>query len=381
MPAYHHPAGNRPIIDLHLDLGLNALEANRELRWPHERIRRRELGQTDRPDRARSTVCFPEMRRGNLGVCVATLLARTGGFNHRIPAWSSPAHAWAQTQGMLQWYREMEAVGELRQLRNRRELDAHWQLWSAGSGFVDPAAVSRPDLNAPPRPPIGYVLSLEGADSLVTLSHLDRNYAEGLRAVGPAHYGPGVYAHGTDDPGLLPAVGRDLLREMDRLQLILDVTHLSDGCFWDALELYRGPVWASHHNCRQLANWNRQLADDQIRALAERGALIGLAFDAIMLVPGWHHLKSRPQDFNLTMERIVEHADHICQLTGTAKHLALGTDLDGAFGIEQTPLDLDSIADLQKLPALFAAKGYSEADIDGILHGHALGFLRRHLPA
>jgi membrane dipeptidase len=123
----------------------------------------------------------------------------------------------------------------------------------------------------PEKLPIGYVLSLEGADSFVTLGHLERSYTEGLRAVGPAHYGPGVYAHGTDAEGPLPPKGQDLLREMDRLGMILDVTHLCDECFWDALEIFKGPVWASHQNCRVLAPWNRQFADDQIKAVIERG--------------------------------------------------------------------------------------------------------------
>ena len=366
------------ILDAHLDLALSALESNRDLRWPLERIRRRELGQTDRPDRSNNTVCFPEMRKANIGLCVATLFGRSGGFHHRIPAWASPQHAWAQTQAMIAWYREMEACGELTQIRSRSDLDAHLQHWNSATPIADITQHSGP---AAAPASIGYVLSLEGADSLVSFKHLERDYAEGLRAIGLAHYGPGVYAHGTDDEGPLPPRGRELLKEMERLGIILDVTHLCDESFWDALEHFHGPVWASHHKCRALANWNRQLADDQIKALVERGAVIGLAFDAIMMVHNWRHLQSRPQDFYLRLEKIVEHADHICQLAGSAKHLGLGTDLDGGFGNEQTPMDLNSIADLQKLPALFAGRGYSAADIEGILHGNFLRFLREHLPA
>ena len=120
------------------------------------------------------------------------------------------------------------------------------------------------------------------------------------------------------------------------------------------------------------------MADDQIKALVERGAVIGMAFDAIMMVQDWKHLSSRPQDFNLTIGKIVEHIDHICQIAGNARHVSIGSDLDGGFGTEQTPMDLNSIADLQKLPALLAKRGYSADDISGILHGNALNFLRRH---
>ena len=104
--------------------------------------------------------------------------------------------------------------------------------------------------------------------SLVTLAHLERAYSCGLRAVGPAHYGPGRYAQGTKSAGGLPAAGRELLKEMERLGIILDVTHLTDECFWEALEIYSGPIWASHHNCRALVPDQRQLGDDQIKALA-----------------------------------------------------------------------------------------------------------------
>ena len=227
--------------------------------------------------------------------------------------------------------------------------------------------------------PIGYLLSLEGADSILSWRHLEKSRADGLMAIGPVHYGPGVYGHGTDDHGELTSKGRELLKEMERLGIILDVTHLCDESFWDALAHYSGPLWASHHNCRALSNWNRQLTDEQIKALIDRGAVIGMAFDAIMMVHGWTHMRSKPQDFNLKLEKICEHIDHICQIAGNAKHAGIGTDLDGGYGTEQTPMDLDSVADLHSLEAPLTARGYSPADIDNIFSGNFLRFLRENL--
>jgi len=353
------------IFDVHLDLAWNAVEFNRDQRWTQERIRRRELGMTDNQGRTRNTVCFPEMRRGNVGLCVATQLARYVPYFGRLPGFASPEQAWAETQGQLAWYREMERCGEMVSIRDRAQLDAHLQLWLAEGG---PRAEP---------PPIGYILSLEGADSIVTLNHLERSYADGLRAVGPVHYGPGIYGHGTDDEGPMTARGHELLKAMERLGIILDVTHLCDESFWDALSRFNGPIWASHSNCRALANWNRQFNDEQIKELIRRGAVIGMAFDAIMMVHGWTHLRSKPQDFNLKIEKICEHIDHICQLAGNVRHVGIGTDLDGGYGTEQTPLDLDSIADLAKISDLLAARGYRSADIDGIFHGNFVEFLRR----
>ena len=104
-----------------------------------------------------------------------------------------------------------------------------------------------------------------------------------------------------------------------------------------------------------------------------------MAFDAIMMVHGWVHQRSKPQDFNLKLEKICDHIDHVCQLAGNARHVGFGTDLDGGFGTEQMPLDLDSIADLQTLAAPLALRGYSPADIEAVFSGNFLRFLSEHL--
>lgn len=362
----------RFLLDAHLDISMNAMEFNRDQRSTLETIRRTELvaeivSPDGAPFRTRNTVCFPELRRGRFGIIVATQIARYAPRFHNLPGWRSPQQAWAHTQGQLAYYRAMEECGELVQLRTAAQVEAHAALWQKAS---DEEAAKLP---------IGFLLSLEGADSILSWRHLEKSRADGLIALGPVHYGPGIYGCGTDDEGPLTPKGRELLKEMERLGIILDATHLCDESFWDALGHYHGPVWASHHNCRALANWNRQLADDQIKALIDRGAVIGMAFDAIMMVHGWAHRRSQPQDFGLKIEKICEHIDHICQIAGNARHVGIGSDLDGGFGTEQTPMDLDSIADLTRLSPLLAARGYSAADIEGILSGNFLRFLREHL--
>ncbi len=360
---------NTPFIfDAHLDLALNALEWNRDLTQPLSEIRQRESHLRDKPDRGRGTVCLPEMRRGRVGLCVATQIARVEHDQYSpVAGWHSQAQARAMTQGQLAWYRAMEEAGEMISIRNAQDLDAHLDTWLHA------------DTQTMPRLPVGYILSLEGADSLMSLSDLERSWSEGLRALGPAHYGPGIYAQGTSTEGPFPARGLDLLREMGQLGMILDVTHLSDACFWQALDVYQGPLWASHHNARSLVPHQRQLSDEMFQALIARGAVVGLTLDAWMMIPGWERGKTTPQSAQLHLERIVEHLDHYCQIAGNADHLGLGTDLDGAFGTEQTPMGLDSIADLQKLPELMQSRGYSDTDINGILHGNFIRFLRNAL--
>lgn len=348
------------IADMHLDLAMNALEWNRDLARPVDEIRGRERGQTDKPDRGRGTVGFPEMRRGGVGLCVATQIARYVAPDNRLPGWHSPEQAWAMTQGQLAWYRACEERGLLTPITDGASLERQLAGWPGDGERA-----------------IGYVLSLEGADSILSPAHLERAWASGLRAVGPAHYGPGVYANGTGATGGIGVRGRELVREMERLGLILDATHLCDDSFREALDAFRGPVWASHSNCRALVPHERQFSDDQLRELIERGAIVGAAFDAWMIVPDWVRATSTPAAAGVTLERVADHIDHICQLAGNARHCAIGTDLDGAFGIEQCPADIDTIADLPKLPAVLAARGYSAEDVEGIASGNVLRFLKK----
>jgi membrane dipeptidase len=350
-------------IDAHLDLSMNAMEWNRNLTRPLAEINAREHGMTDKPDRGNGTVSLPELRKGNVGLVVATQIARFVATDNPLPGWYSPQQAWAHTQGQLAWYRAMEKQGELKQIWNWQDLEVHLAYWNAGEDKSQKA--------------IGYILSLEGADSIVSLDFLETAYENGLRALGPAHYGPGRYAYGTDSSAPLSQQGKDLLRKMDELRIILDATHLCDLAFWDALDHFQGPVWASHNNCRSLVDHNRQFSDEMIKALIARGAVIGGVFDAWMLSPGWIRGKSTPKERNVTLNTLLDHFDHICQLAGNANHIGIGSDLDGAFGKEQCPSDLETIADLQKIPDLLLARGYSEEDVQQVMHGNWLRFLKK----
>ncbi|HKK73786.1 MAG TPA: membrane dipeptidase [Saprospiraceae bacterium] len=348
-------------FDAHLDLAMNAMEWNRDLRWPVSEIRAWEAGKTDKPDRGNGTVSFPALRSGNVGVVVGTQIARYTKRNNTLPgaSWNSPEQAWAQTQGQLAWYRAMEQDGQLRLIKNLSELEAQLKDWSANAEEC----------------PIGLIRSLEGADSILSMEHLAQAYEDGLRAIGPAHYGPGTYAHGTSSEGGLGEKGRRLLREMDKLGIILDVTHLADESFWEALDHFQGPIWASHNNCRTLVPHQRQFSDEQLKAIIERGGVIGMAFDAWMLTPDWKRGKSTPSSAGVSLQQVLDHIDHICQLAGNALHVGIGSDLDGAFGTEQCPMEIDTIADLQKIPALLKKRGYSEDDIQGIAADNWLHFL------
>jgi membrane dipeptidase len=351
------------IFDAHLDLAMNAMEWNRDYQKSIHEIREREKDMNDKPDRGNGVVCFEELRKGNIGLVVATQIARYVAPDNNLPGWHSPEQAWAQTQAQLAWYKAMEEAGEMVQITNLQQLEQHLERWNNGV--------------ATGKKPIGYILSLEGADSIVNVSYLERAYNYGLRAVGPGHYGPGRYAQGTNATGGIGQPGRALLREMERLNIILDATHLCDDSFWEAMDHFHGHVWASHNNVRALVNHNRQFSDEQIKELISRGAVIGGVMDAWMMVPEWIKKVSTPLSMDCGLEKLIDHMDHICQIAGNSLHIAIGSDLDGAFGKEQSPYDIETIADLQKLPGLLAKRGYTRDDINNVLHGNWLRFLRK----
>jgi membrane dipeptidase len=353
------------IIDAHLDISTNAIEWNRDYRQSVYDIRQSEKGMTDKIDRGKGTVSLPELRKGNIGLVVATQLARFNQNNGNLPGagWNSPHQAWAMSQAQVAWYQAMEAEGEMTLISNLSSLEKHLVLWLNDS-------ISANDK------PVGYILSLEGADSLINLSYLDKAYNYGLRIIGPAHYSTGRYASGTGTTDGFTTMGKDLLKEMNALNMILDVTHLTDKGFAEAIDLFHGNVWASHHNCRTLVPHQRQLTDEQIKILIERGAVIGGCFDAWMMKPGFTQRVSSPAEFGIKIETIIDHYDHICQIAGNSQHCAIGSDLDGTYGTEQSPADLDTIADLQKLTNLLSKRGYKQDDIENIFHKNWLRFLR-----
>ncbi|HWP39931.1 MAG TPA: membrane dipeptidase [Tepidisphaeraceae bacterium] len=356
-----------PIIDAHLDLAWNALSWNRDLTEPLAVLREREKGMSDDPARGNATVCLPEMRRGRVVLCLATILVRAkrqvqpARGHLRIDLdFGTQTIACATARGQLEYYRLLEEQNELRIIHNRTQLDRHWQQ-------------AQQDANGP----VGIILAMEGADPIVSPAQVQRWFDDGLRVVGIAHYGPSAYGVGTGDSGPLTPAGIELLGEMDRLGMILDLTHSSDPTFYQALEVFAGPVLASHNNCRALVAGDRQYSDDQIRRIIERGGVIGAVLDEWQLRAGWERGKT---DRNLvTLDAVADNIDHVCQLAGNARHSAIGSDLDGGFGTEQSPVGIESIADMQKLADVLARRGYGSADIEGIFYGNWLRFFREHL--
>jgi membrane dipeptidase len=346
------------IVDAHEDIASNVLRHGRDVRLAVDETRRRERERVSPPTNPRTGMSdtamlgLPEHRRGGVGLVFATIFVPPGEQE------AMTAEGWAQ----LRYYQELAAQADtgVRLVRSRGELDGLLRDWRAAP--------------TPEERPVGMTLLLEGADPLREPADLEQWYQAGLRLVGLA-WRQTRYAGGTRAPGPLTERGRALLAEMERLGVVLDTSHLAEESFWQALDLFSGTVIASHANCRAYVPTDRQLSDEMIRAIAARDGVIGAVLANDFLVHGW--TRDAPA---VTLADVVRHIDHICQLTGSARHCGIGSDFDGGFGVESTPRELDSVADLGALAGALAAAGYDEDDVAGILGGNWLRLLERALP-
>lgn len=347
------------IVDAHLDLAYNALGYGRNPRHPLAHIRATEKWDKNR---GQATVSFEAMQKGGVGLCFGTLFVSPASRHN--PAFENDiiyhnaqeAHKLAMNQ--LDFYHRLaDEDARIKLVGNLADLDA---------------VVASHQLNQTPL--VGILPSMEGADPIRQPEEVEYWYEHGLRAIGLA-WDDTRYADGdwnakrglTDD-------GRLLLEIMADYNFILDLTHMSDKAIHEALDRYEGPIIASHSNCRALVPNERHLTDDQIRLIGERGGVIGTVIFNKFLRAG--QAMGDPKHL-VTLDHVVAHIDHICQILGSADHVGIGSDLDGGFGREDIPAEMDSIADEALISPKLAERGYSQADITNIMGGNWLNLLRR----
>ena len=354
-----------------------ALDYRRDMTLPLDELRRRD----DTPGNV-ALASLPEMRRAGIAaaiVKVATDMQREG---HTIRGANPPHRMYALGRGQMAYYEILDSMGEIRVLRTRADLAEHMAAWETAAD--DEAARSRL--------PVGTVLGFEGADAVVEPEQLREWWDGGIRLVSLGHYGWSPYAGGTgtgEDAGLLER-GPALLREMDRLGMLLDVTHTSDRAVREALEIFSGPLLATHSNVRALAPGERQLPDDLVRAVIERDGVIGASMDCFMIHPGlntdwgqdvWPDPRTLFAREEVTLEMLADHVDHVCQLAGDALHAGIGGDTDGQGGRENAPIEIETVADYAKLADIFGRRGYSEADVENLMFRNWVRLFERTLPA
>ena len=351
------------IFDSHLDIAFCALQGNRDLTVPAATVRTHDPAATVRAI-GTCTTTFPELRRGRVGIVCATVMSRIDPSDTVCTGMYVQEQCHAVARGHRAYYEAMERRGVMRMIHTAADLDEMVAAWD------------EPALDTP----IGAILTMEGADPIMDPDQVPEWYDLGLRMVSISHYGTTSYSHGTGTEGGLLPRAKPLLDALREAGIIVDVTHLTDQAFWELFEAYDGPVGASHHNCRALVPGQRQLDDDMIRAIAERGGVIGLAFDVWMMDPGWERDKlAREQLTKARIETAADHVDHIAQLLGETRNVGIGSDLDGGYGTEQSPVDLNTIADLQRLRGILEGRGYAEPDVRGVLSGNWLRLFRENL--
>ncbi len=339
-------------IDGHLDLAHNALYQGRDLDLPLEGLRAQE-GR----ERETAMVTWPELRDMGMTLVFGTLFAapfrevssRPGSATAKGYRDAEEAHALAKAQ--LDYYQAAEDRGWIRILRSRQDLDEHVEQTIAA-----PAATRR----------VGLVVLMEGADPIRKPEELEDWWRLGVRLLGPA-WQRTRYCGGTHEPGGLTDIGRELMQAMTAIGVPLDVSHLAEEAFWEALDLHRGSVLASHVNARAITPTDRHLSDDMLDALARRDAVVGL-------VLGDRFIDPEAERGTVALSHLARQARHIADRVGWQR-VAIGSDLDGGFGLEESPIELGRIGDWDRLAEIAPAEHQA-----GLLGENWLGFLRRCLP-
>jgi membrane dipeptidase len=355
------------VVDAHLDIAYNALNKKRDPRRKLSEIR---AAEAPAYRRGIPTVSFSALRRGGVGLAFATI------FN--TPE-EDPFPDDTAEDMIYRTPDEAHALGVLQIDTYRRYVDedASLRLVTDAAGLEEVVAGhTAGQAGGHGEPPLlGLVLLMEGADHIRVPEEVADWYERGVRVIGPAwddtRYCAGAWRD--NKQGLTP-LGRELLGHMGDLGMILDLTHMSEVAAFQSLDAYAGPVVATHANARALVPTERQLGDRQIRLLGERDGVIGVVLYNAFLKAGWR--KGDPKE-QVTLDQVVAHVDHICQLIGDARHVGIGSDFDGGFGAADIPTPLDSAADLPLIAGVLRDKGYSEEDVAGIMGMNWVELLRR----
>lgn len=342
------------IIDAHQDIAYNAIALGRDFRTSV--LEKRASIENEERDGI-PMVGLPEVLSGNIRIIFATLFASPAG-EYSLPGhgYSTAAEAEKQARQQLDYYKNLD--------------DPRVSLVTTSAQLERVLELREPH--------VGLVVLMEGADPIVDPGDAKNWFDSGVRIVGPAWHQT-RYAGGTGAPGSLTEIGRELMRELSGAGFILDTSHLAEASFFEALGLFDGTVIATHSNARTLVPTDRQLSDEMIRALIARDGVVGTVLFNQFLQNEWRESGARKDQ--VTLKTVVDEITFVCDLAGDTRHVAIGTDLDGGFGAEATPREIDTVADLVKIGDALADARYKDDDVENILSGNWLRILRRALPA
>ncbi len=356
------------IIDAHQDLAWNMITFGRD--YTRSAAATRQLEQlTQTPAYNGDTLLgWSDYQEARVAIIFATLFASP--LRHKEGPWDSQCYADADEAHRLYtlqadaYHRLVdEHPDQFRLLYSQADLGSHLRSWE----------------DETIAPPVGLVMLMECADGVRSPAELELWWQRGVRLIGPAWAGT-RFCGGTQEPGPLTKEGYALLEGMADLGFALDLSHMDEKAVLSALDFYSGPILATHANSAALlksAETNRHLSDRVIQGVIARDAVIGVIPYNSFLLPGWTLKDGREL---VALNKVVAHIDHICQLAGDALHVGIGSDFDGGFGLQHTPFEIDTIADLQKLVPLLVEKGYNKDDIAAIFGQNWRRFLAETLP-
>lgn len=357
------------IVDAHQDLAWNMLTYGRDYSQPIAETRQREAGSYIIESNGDTTISWQEFQRGRIALVFATLFGMPA--RAKTAEWDTQVYANAQQaykiySGHLDAYERLfdQHSDKFTPIRSKTQLEALLAMWD------------KPNTPAP----TGLVTLMEGADGVREINELEEWWERGVRIIGPAWMAT-RFCGGTGEPGPLTNEGRELLQAMAPMGFTLDLSHMAWEAALQALDLYEGPIIASHANAlKQVRNGssNRFLTDEIIEGIIQRDGVIGIVPFNRFLIQGWKNSDPRS---DCPLDMVAAQMDYICQKAGNTKHVGLGTDFDGGFGLQQIPEGLDTVADLQQIAPLLQMRGYSENDISAIMGGNWIETLRRTLPA
>lgn len=385
---------NHLLIDSHEDLAWNMLTFGRDYTRAaaETRLAEREAGSQAPLHNGDTLLGWPDYRRGRVAVVFATLFAAPA--RRSLGAWDTQAYATfdeahARYQAQLDAYHRLCAghPGKFRLVGTRADLAGVLKGWEEMPGWATPAGQGferdRAEGGAAEIPqegcPVGVVVLMEGAEGVREPGELEMWWARGVRLIGPAWAGT-RFCGGTREPGPLTKDGFALLEAMAEIGFTLDLSHMDERAALQALDSYPGAVVATHANAAALlegADTNRHLTTPVLQGLLAREGVIGVVAFNKFLEVGWTVSRGREA---VGLRHLVAQIDFICQTAGNARQVGLGTDFDGGFGWQSVPHEIDTIADLQRIAPLLAARGYSEADIAAILGANWRALLERTLP-
>jgi membrane dipeptidase len=357
------------ILDAHLDVAYGALAFNREWTRSVAAQRQLEAGGPVEASEGQRVSALPEALIGNVGLVFGTLFVSPGppgssAFSSDSVSYVTPKEAYQKAIRQIDYYHRLaDENAHIVLVRTQAELKRVLTSWG--------------DDVAPKDRLFGIVVLMENGDPIVEPRQFEEWYERGVRLVGPA-WKATRYCGGTGMPGGLTPLGRELLEVMASFNAILDISHMAEKAAYESLDLYEKTIIASHSNARTFVDTDRQLTDLMIRRLGERDGVIGIPMYNRFLKEGW--LRSARGKAEVTLQHVVTAIDHVCQLTGSAAHVGIGSDFDGGFGLDAVPSEIDTIADLQRIGPALAQRGYAQADIQGILSGNFLRMLQRTLP-